>query len=148
MKRRVYLSGRFPRRAEMRRYRDDLERLGHTTLSNFWIEAPEELGPQPWTAISSTACEWIAEADLFLAFADADPSTAPGAGRGGRHAEFGFALAIAAMAADLDGRIFDVVLVGAPEEQLMHHHPIVRRFAAWPEALRWIGPAASPHYSA
>lgn len=92
----IYLSAVFARRHELREVRETLRALGLDCLCS-WIdfdgeetgsESREECGS--WAALDLAE---IRECGTFVAFAEPASGTAPG-NRGGRHVEFGFALAL------------------------------------------------------
>ena len=64
----------------------------------------------------------VGKADLLIAFSEPTKSTT--ASRGGRHVEFGMALA----------RGTRVMVVG-PYENIFHRLPMVEHFAKWEDAL-------------
>jgi len=109
----VFLSARYARRHELRRYRDDLLRLGFRVASR-WIDGEDEDGPAGPS--HDDARRWLemdlvdlAQAQVVVCFSE-DPAAPPtGAGRGGRHVELGMALEA--------GK--EVLLVG-PRENLFH----------------------------
>lgn len=109
----VFLSARYGRRHELRRYREDLVRLGFRVASR-WIDGEDEDGPGGPTR--EEARRWLemdlvdlARSNVFVSFSE-DPAAPPaGASRGGRHVETGMALEA--------GK--EVLLVG-PRENLFH----------------------------
>lgn len=96
----VYLAGRFSRQAEFRTYRDELQRIGITVTSR-WIDghgdaAKIAAGDEHFTdeELAGFAAEDLADierSDLMVAFTET-----PDAGymSGGRHVEYGYALAL------------------------------------------------------
>lgn len=92
----IYLAAQYPRRDELRVYRDALELLGIHVTSR-WLNEQEPLNgnfttrPDSWYYETARVdLEDITEADAILFFAE-DPTI--GIKRGGRHVEFGYALA-------------------------------------------------------
>lgn len=124
----IYLAARYGRREEMARYADELEALGHDVTSR-WVRGSHE-SPD----VTSWECEqWakedtkdITRADILVAFTEG-PNYVLGVGRGGRHVEYGAALALGKR----------IVVVG-PRENVFHHLPQVRRFPDWPAALAYL----------
>lgn len=87
----VYIAAPFPTRHEMRRFRDEIEALGHTVTST-WIDVEPDEDATSWDHRERAAIqclEEVAAADILLIVTD-DPH----AGRGGRHVEMGYALAL------------------------------------------------------
>jgi nucleoside 2-deoxyribosyltransferase len=97
---RVYLAARFNRQAQMRQYRDELARLGITVTSR-WLDEPSNdervAGGQPpysdadYAELAMHDLEDVAKADALVTFTES-----PDAGftSGGRHVEYGYALAL------------------------------------------------------
>lgn len=115
----IYLAAAFSRRDELKAYRDKLVADGHTVTSS-WLDC--EWGSQGY---ASTHCPpdqraaWVQRdlgdidsCDTVISFTEPVGST--GGRRGGRHVEFGYALALGKR----------LILVGEPEN-LFHHHPSV-----------------------
>lgn len=123
----IYLAARYSRNEEMRGVRDVLEGIGHTVTSR-WIDChagkyltsftPEHLNSDPeyCARLGLHDIEDIDAADMVISFTDA-----AGGGKGGRHVEFGYALAQPSKR---------VVLVG-PRENIFHTLPRVEHFASW-----------------
>ena len=91
---RIYLSARYPRAAEMREHAARLRKDGHSVMST-WHDRAENDGEKSAVLLSAWAERDLLEieqADLFLAFTEEPDNIMAGARRGGRHAEFGFAL--------------------------------------------------------
>lgn len=106
---RVYLAGRFSRRAEFNGYADRLREAGHTVDARWLTEehewyggtAAEELAAAREFAMDDLAD--VAQADVVLVFTE--PPNPGGRNRGGRHVEYGIAI----------GMRKDIVVVGQPE---------------------------------
>lgn len=124
---RFYLAAQFDRRAEMRAYRDVLHSRGDIVTSR-WIDvdnAPsgglgtEVLNPDPAAGIIPAVnnLDDIAAADILISF------TGQG-GRGGRHTEFGYAVAL--------GR--GLILIGK-REHVFHCLPQVTCHDSWDEFI-------------
>lgn len=126
----VYLAARYSRHPEMRGYRDDLEAMGHKVTAR-WIDChtdvvgdftssftqeflnanPEKCGPLGQHDIDDLdAAEWVI-------------SFTGGGLKGGRHVEFGYALATGKR----------LVVVG-PRENVFHTLASVEHFEDWPAA--------------
>lgn len=124
----IYLASRYSRNEEMRGCRDVLQALGHTVTSR-WIDlhpdvvgdfsssfGPEELNAQPekCAPLGQHDIDDLAAADWVVNF------TCGTGGKGGRHVEFGYALA-------LRKRVFVV----GPRENVFHALPQVERYPSW-----------------
>ena len=126
----VYLAARFSRRDEMQAYADELAALGHGVTAR-WVVGPPQSSHHPdQVAGHSLAYEErvsvedlkdVSEADCIICFSEQPRETNT---RGGRHVEFGLAVAA-------DKRI---ILVG-PRENVFHFLPVVENFPDW-AALR------------
>ena len=110
----VFLSARYARRHELRRYREDLQARGIRVAAR-WIDGEDEAslaGPDRADAFRLLEMVLIdlAQANVVVSFTE-DPEHQPeGGSRGGRHVEFGMAL-------EAGKRLY---LVG-PRENLFHH---------------------------
>ena len=128
----VFLSARYARRHELRRYREDLQARGVRVAAR-WIDGEDEAslsGPDRAEAIRLLEMDLIdlAQANVVVSFTE-DPEHQPeGGSRGGRHVEFGMAL-------EARKRLF---LVG-PRENLFHWTiPDGCVFGTWEAALEEI----------
>jgi nucleoside 2-deoxyribosyltransferase len=114
---RMYFAGRFERREELQRLAVRLERMGYTITSR-WLcrEGPEvELVEESEVqGMIDEDLEDLRRADTVVAFTD---NPGAGYGRGGRHVEFGFALALGKR----------LIRVG-PVEHMFHLDGSVRHF--------------------
>jgi hypothetical protein len=126
---RIYLASRFSRVQEMRDYSAQLAEMGHEVTSR-WVQRPPELdgqgrpvdegrGSEARCAIEDL--EDLRAADWIIFFSEPPRSTNS---RGGRHVEFGAALALG----------MRMILVG-PRENVFHYVPEIEVFGDW-EALR------------
>lgn len=115
---RIYLAGRYGRREELQEYGAELERLGHEITSRWLSGDHEDRRGEARDAEEDIAD--VRRAELLLSFTESPRS---GSGRGGRHVEFGFALALGKRLA----------LVG-PQENVFHTLPGLSQFADWPAA--------------
>lgn len=133
---RFYLAARYSRLEEMRGYATDLAQLGLGTAELAWLSGTHE-----WDG-SQQPGEELARAQRFALDDLADLAKAqvvvvfteePGAGgrnRGGRHVEYGLALANALARPKRQ----HVVIVG-PAENVFHTLPMIPRFATWQDAV-------------
>jgi hypothetical protein len=150
---RVYLAARYSRRLELCRYRDELRNMGVDVQAR-WLDGKHQIsdtgqpiGDSGEAMVEATGGQGDAGATLRARFAlddyedvtDADvvvsftehPRSKPT--RGGRHVEFGIALA--------SGARTRCIVVG-PRENLFHWLPQVRCFETWSEARAAIAKAA------
>lgn len=130
----IYLAARYSRNPEMQGVRDVLESLGHFVTSR-WIDChagkyltsftPEHLNSDPeyCSTLAKHDLEDLAAAETVISFTDAK-----GGGKGGRHVELGYALA-------LDKR---VILVG-PRENVFHTLPEIEHYSSWSSLARAFG---------
>jgi hypothetical protein len=105
---RVYLAARYSRKDEMEGYKDVLQREGIEVVSR-WHDQSHVLDPVKAADIDLVD---LSTSDVLVAFAE----EARGGSRGGRHVEFGFALASG----------MGIILVGEPEH-VFHHLEEVHR---------------------
>jgi nucleoside 2-deoxyribosyltransferase len=126
---RVYLAARYSRRVEINAYADLLRALGYDVTSR-WLLGNHQLDDvglsvegehQERIRFAQEDWEDLTKADLVISFTEL-PRSAPS--RGGRHVEFGVALA----------RGKWCVVVG-PRENVFHCLPQVSVFTYWNEAL-------------
>ena len=119
---RIYLAARFRRIDEMRRYADDLRALGHQVTSR-WVrghhDVPSGLADPSWSEIAGEDVEDVAAADAVICFSEPHRG-----GGGGRHAEFGMAVAWGKRT---------IVIGGA--EHLFYTLPSVEIYPTWQDAL-------------
>jgi len=85
----VYLSGRFGWREELNRYREELAQLGVEVTSRWLTDPTPDLTDEAWRLLASKDREDIERAEAFVLFADSSRDSG-----GGRHVEFGIALAL------------------------------------------------------
>ena len=130
----IYLAARYSRLEELQGYADDLRAIGHRVEAR-WLLGDHQIhegADKVEAATVSVPLEGrpfalddyvdVLEADMLIAFSE-EPR-AGGASRGGRHVEFGMALAW--------GKL--VVVVG-PRENVFHTLQMVNHFWRWSEAL-------------
>lgn len=120
---RIYLAARYSRFPEMQGCRTILESLGHMVTSR-WINGDHDYkgGQSPAEQRVRFAQEdWadLLAADCVISFTE-EPGKAGGRNRGGRHVEFGAALALGKR----------VIVVGY-RENVFHELPSVEFFPSW-----------------
>ena len=122
-----YLAARYSRREELQGYKTELEALGHKVygrwLTGAHLAAEDDILKRPALG-SGFALEDlidIDQADTMISFTEPPRGTAS---RGGRHVEFGYALA----------RGKQMIIVG-PRENVFHCLPGVTVYATWAEFL-------------
>lgn len=117
---RFYLASRFSRVEELRTYTAAILELGHEVTSRWTLYDHEYNEGTPKETIGLFGMEDledIQKADALVAFTDGRDQLWPG---GGRHVEFGYALA----------RNKVIVLIG-PREHVFHYMPNVEVFPNW-----------------
>jgi nucleoside 2-deoxyribosyltransferase len=90
----LYFAGRYGRREELKRYAGELRAMGITVTSRWLDGAHEDDNGTPEEA-ERFAIEDLKDldvADVLVAFTES-PGAVPNRARGGRHVEFGYALA-------------------------------------------------------
>lgn len=139
---RIYLAARYSRRLELCQYRDQLRALGHAVQAR-WLDGGHQIDEQGipigerGESLVESGCDlqaallrakfasddWedVSRADLVINFTDPPRSTA---NRGGRHVEFGIALALRTR----------VIVVGY-RENIFHWLPRVEFCSTWSDAL-------------
>lgn len=130
----IYLASRFSRNDEMRGVRDVLHAMNYRVTSR-WIDlhggdqkesaANEVLNSDPASVahFGEHDLEDIHAADTLISF------TGPG-GKGGRHVEFGYGLALG----------MRMIVVG-PREHIFHTLPQVEHFADWSHLVMALAPS-------
>jgi len=137
---RIYLAARYSRREELCAYREQLQEMGHDVQAR-WLNGTHQIsdtgtpiGDHGEALIESTDpavdvlrskfaqddCEDLVDADLVISFTEPPRSKA---NRGGRHVEFGMALAMGKRQ----------IVVGF-RENLFHWMPCVEFYKTWGEA--------------
>ena len=111
----IYLAARYDRRWEMLGVAASLERNGHNVTSH-WIEGGRGDDPAIVPAVEDLID--LAGADCLVSFTEEPARNVPWAARGGRHVEFGVALATGKR----------ICLVG-PRENIFHHLLSVEAYA-------------------
>ena len=93
-----YLCSRWARQDELKAVREKLKQLGHEVTSR-WLDVTDRLGgdgenAEQRQAAAAVDCEDIQQADALIAFTEDYRNGVPaGAARGGRHVEWGLAMA-------------------------------------------------------
>lgn len=127
---RVYLASAFRRQAELRKYALWLDDMGIEVTSR-WLEEHSESVDATGRVLKQSIPSDIAakedladidRADCLISFTEPPDSDVPP--RGGRHVEFGYALA--------KGK--ELWVVGY-RENIFHHVPGVRYFKTWADAM-------------
>ncbi len=129
---RIYIAARFDRRDEMAVVARELRRAGHVVTST-WVQPHDE--PLPDVVCAINDIDDLATADCLVSFTEEPTEQVSWAARGGRHVEFGYALAAG----------MRLCLVG-PRENVFHHLPSVEAYgttAELVEALAAEGKVAS-----
>lgn len=119
---RFYLAAMFQQIDYMRHCADALKEAGHECTAR-WVYGGEEGLSLP--DIARIDLEDIDRADALVLFSFPRGMILPAGG--GRHVEFGYALA----------REKALIIVG-PYENVFQEHPLVRRFGTYEEFLQWL----------
>jgi hypothetical protein len=138
----IYLATRYSRYAEMQGVRDVLEALGHKVTSR-WIDLHADTGerfgrsfnaaelndlPEMCSAMALRDIEDIKACEWLISFTEPANDTTS---KGGRHVEFGYALAISVR----------LTVIG-PREHVFHTHPKVEHYPTWPDFVISLGEEA------
>lgn len=130
MKKAVYLAARYSRRQELCQYREDLLFAGFPEfayeVTTRWLNTANELIRDNLAVpeLSRAAREdWedVISSDIVISFTEQPRSSS---GKGGRHVEFGAAMALGKRC----------IVVG-PRENVFHCLPGVEVYATWQECL-------------
>lgn len=112
-----YLAASYGRKAELRRYRDELISLGHDCTSS-WLDVPDEVTDFAFDnhaqKYAVTDLQDISHADALIMLSDGANA------RGGRHFECGWAYAH-----------FMPILIVGPPELIFHSLQRVTIFESW-----------------
>ncbi len=120
----IYLCASYHRRVELRGYAAQLVALGHTITST-WITTDDDeaaLTPEKLAEIAVADIGGLLAASTVIVFTE--PPVTVAKPRGGRHTEFGYALAAG----------HNVLVVG-PRENVFHNLPGVRAVDTWESAV-------------
>ena len=134
---RIYLAARYSRREELCRYAEELREVGHIVDARWLlgehqvhdgaleVEAAEDDVPDEDVLFAREDIEDIDRADVVICFTEKPRSNSS---RGGRHVEFGYALAM--------GK--PIVVIG-PRENVFYTLPQVEQYGNWLlfKAERW-----------
>ncbi len=132
-----YLAARYSRCSELAAHRKELESHGHT-VSSRWLDGGHEVTKEASGQAADAERrrfameDWhdLMEAEVVISWTEEPRKTN---GRGGRHVEFGAALAMRK----------PCVIIG-PRENVFHHYPGVEQYDTWTEfRLVWF-PGWSP----
>lgn len=122
----IYLAARYARRAEMAGYARELDAMGYHVTSR-WIHGSHELDDHPAPAerarLAAEDLEDLLAADVVISFTEQPRAALDKPGHGGRHVEFGLALALGKR----------VMIVG-PRENVFHWLPAVECCESWEQA--------------
>jgi hypothetical protein len=124
-----YLAARYSRAAELCQCRQELEVHGHTVTSR-WLNGGHEVVKEMSGAAADAERrrfaleDWsdLMAAEIVISFTE-EPRTTNG--RGGRHVEFGAALALRK----------PCIIIG-PRENVFHHYPGVEHYDTWQQFIR------------
>ena len=117
----IYLAGRYGRRAELAKYAETLHKMGNKITAS-WLDGTHEAHDENPTSFEKN--QWAKEdiidinnSNLFLAFTDNSR------GRGGRHFECGYAA----------GRKIPIYVIGETEDNIFYSN--YQRFCNFVEFL-------------
>jgi hypothetical protein len=144
MIRSVYLAARYSRRVELAGYAEELRARGHEVVSR-WLdgshEADETERDYASVGYAENAARFASEdaidvenADLLVSFTEPPESSS---GRGGRHVEFGLALALRQIEYDDRSEEPRLLVVVGPRENVFHTLAD-EVFEDWPSFLDWL----------
>ena len=119
----IYLAARYGRRQELAAYARLLQAAGHRVTAR-WLTGVHDTsaGMSDEDAALEDLID-VERADVLISFTE--EGDVPGRARGGRHVEFGWALA----------RGKRLIVLG-PRENIFHHHPRVEVVSGYVELLR------------
>lgn len=130
---RVYLASRFSLQKEHLPRIADLEANNMLCCAR-WITEEPELSAETTPGLDELRAEWgqkdyndVVDADAMVAFSESPDGDVPGRSRGGRHVEFGIALALG----------IPIIVVG-PKENIFHYLVVPNRIEhveTWEQAL-------------
>jgi len=131
----VYLAARYTRREELRKYREILQSYG-VEVTSHWLDESiaqtSQMGDHPeefYVATANLDLEDVKRADTLIFFAE-DPLQ--GTPRGGRHVEFGYAVAL--MQSGEWDTIARILVIG-PHENVFHYVDGVFHFESFDKLL-------------
>lgn len=128
----IYLAARYSRHPEMQSYAAQLGELGHTIVSR-WILGDHDLRAKgesdsfQWMQVwANEDLDDLSRSQLAIFFTEGE--NPPGRARGGRHVEYGYAMAHAKR-----------ILVVGPRENVFHYLlPENRVFATFDDCLKYL----------
>lgn len=126
----IYLAATYSRLEEMQEYGRQLEGLGHEITSQ-WIKGHQVDDEMFYVDYCYEDINDLANAQTLILFSD---NFQPSTSRGGRHVEFGLALAY-------DQRI---ILVGQ-RENIFQYHDTVEQYDTWDGAYSMLKQEANLH---
>lgn len=124
---RIYQAGMFARRDEFVENIALMEQAGHSNGARWLTDETnmEGASDEERQRFAIMDMEDVAKCELVIAYTE--EGEGPGTGRGGRHVEFGAAIAMNK----------EVVIVG-PRENVFHYLPGLMAFDTLEDALAWI----------
>lgn len=135
----VYLSAPYSRMHELRVYREELRALG-LTVGCSWLDGDGEAAAEinmtdaEAATVAKVDLDEVWQADILIAFSEAGAAPTTEACRGGRHVEFGYALAAKVMR--LTRSLIEIWLVG-PRENVFNALAD-ERFDHWGELTAYV----------
>jgi hypothetical protein len=136
----VYLAARYTRKEEMRDYRDQLHVRGITVTSS-WLDEPEpanvtlkKVSKKKRRRYAGRDVEDIGRARAIVFFSEQGDTP-----RGGRHVEFGIAVAIrlAQSVCTPKSELYRIIVIGQ-EENIFHYLPFVEVYPSWEDFLELV----------
>lgn len=127
----IYLAARYSRLAEMQEKREELKAFGHFVTSR-WVNGGHQIADRDHPAEERARFAYEDYSDVLLAdcvISFTEEPRAPSSNRGGRHVEFGIALALHKR----------VIVVGY-RENVFHSMPEVEFYESWAQARAVLGP--------
>lgn len=125
----VYLASRYSRRLELVDHAQELTELGYTVTSRWLAGTHDAEHPTPEQRADWAAEDWadLMASDWVISFTEQPKALLANPGRGGRHVEFGAAMATHKR----------LIVVGLAET-VFHCLPSVERFDSWLEFLECV----------
>ena len=143
----IYLASRYSRIDELNRYKQQLEKLGQSVTSR-WLKGEHQIhgadafqstrkteldSPEKAALFAKDDVEDLAAADVVICFTEKPRAEST---RGGRHVEFGMALA-------LNKRL---IVIG-PRENVFHCLPEVEHWETWDAFFEYWGRVIKPRFN-
>ncbi len=128
---RIYLAAQYGAKDELLAVAAKIEAIGHTVMSSWLQEPPKWTGPESVTEeqlrdIRDNALEDIRASDMIIAITPTALETPIEKNSGGRHHEFGYAMA----------KGLDMMVVGDKENLFHHFHAYCCDIETMLDALR------------